>query len=119
MRRLPILWGAALLAAACTPHPDTLVQAPATGVESSGSPATGGVTSVALHGQVVVAHPPGRRDAIEEVQRVAKTRCPGGYLLRSMRTRPPVAGELATDHLVIYDAVIDCGGPLPGSGKAG
>ena len=109
MQRLAILWGAALLVAASAPL------APVSAATPDVRPGVGGVTSLALHGQVVVAHPPGRIDAINEVRRVAAARCPGGFLLRSVKTERPDAADF-TDHLLNYDAVIDCGGPLSSYG---
>ena len=110
MRRLAFGWGVAFLLASCASQPPAV--APQAATESHGA---GGVTSVALHGQIVVTHPPGRQDAIKEVQRVAAQRCPSGYLLRSVTTRPPPANELI-DHFLEYEAVIDCGGSISGYG---
>jgi len=112
MRGIWLGLGACLAIAACS-HP--VETAPANAVTSSG--AAGSVGEIALRGQVIVAHPPGTQDAVAEVQREARARCPGGFAIRNLRTAdvPPTSDFVY--RMQNYEAVVDCN-PPPSYGGA-
>ncbi|MBI3516293.1 MAG: hypothetical protein HY060_19865 [Proteobacteria bacterium] len=114
MRGIGLGLGILLAVAACGRHPET---APPDAVTTSGS--SGMVGALALRGQVVVAHPPGTRDAIDQLRREAAARCPDGFVIRSLRTgdAPPASEFLY--HVVTYDAVVECNPPpaVPGGAR--
>jgi hypothetical protein len=104
MRGFLCALGVVLAVAACAPRaePD--------GVAASGS--SGMVGALALRGQVVVSHPPGTREAVEQLRREAAVRCPDGFVIRRLHT-----GELAPTNIMTYEAVIDCNPPPAAGGR--
>ncbi len=113
MRGIKLAVGIILAVAACSHRSDV---PPAQAVSASGS--SGMVGALALRGQVVVAHPPGTRDAVDHLRREAAARCPEGFVIRSLHTGdvPPTSDFLY--HVVTYDAVVECNAPPPGPGGA-
>lgn len=73
--------------------------------EQAGNAAPG--DGFTLRGQVPIATPPGTRDANEKVRREAAARCPDGFVIRSMQTRPPANPNLV-NRTIDYDAVVAC-----------
>ena len=101
-----------LAVAACSPRTETV------GPEATASSgAAGTMGALALRGQVVVAHPPGVRDAVDQVRREAAARCPGGFMIRSLSTddTPPTSDFYY--RLRNYEALVDCN-PPPSPGGA-
>jgi hypothetical protein len=100
MRRSGLGLTTLLWLAACTEPP-----APA----PAGATEAGAAGHLALHGQVMVTHPPGTEDARAMVRREATARCPGGsFTIRSLNTGAPATGDF-TVGLLNYQAVVDCG----------
>jgi hypothetical protein len=96
--------GIVVAVAACSTHRMETVGPEAT--TSSGS--AGIVTQLSLQGQVPVAHPPGTRDAVDQVRREAAARCPGGFVIRSLRTDDAPSASDFLYHTQTYQAVVDC-----------
>jgi hypothetical protein len=83
------------------------------GCGSAGAPTSSGSTGVdafAVRGQAVIAHPPGDRDANEQVRREAAARCPDGFVMRSFKTSQPSNAEFV-NHVINYDALVECSPP--------
>ncbi len=103
---------AAIAVAACGgPQARTV---PPDAVTSSGTGGTMG--EFGLKGQVVVSHPPGDRDAVDEVRRQAALRCPSGFTIRSMRSDDMPSNSDFYYRLRTYEAVVDCNRPAPAPG---
>jgi hypothetical protein len=74
------------------------------------------VGALALRGQVIVSHPPGTREAVEQLRRDAAARCPDGFVIRRLRTGDvPPNGEYPS-HIMTYDALVDCNPPPAAAG---
>jgi hypothetical protein len=112
MRGIWLPLGVVLAVAACGNRTETVSPE---GTTSSG--AAGTVGSLALRGQVVVARPPGIQDAVEQVRREAAARCPGGFMIRSLRTDDPPPTSDFYYRLRTYEALVDCN-PPPSLGGA-
>jgi len=106
MRRIAPGIGALLLAivTACT------APAPPGAERTTASAPAGTPASLALRGQVEVAHSPGTQDVVAEVRRQAAARCPTGFIIRSLHTGTPTPGEI-TARLLPFEAVVDCTPP--------
>ncbi|MEJ0068756.1 MAG: hypothetical protein WDO24_08560 [Pseudomonadota bacterium] len=116
MRNVWLGLGIVLAVAACELRQENPAPAASNGVESSGTNGSGGgIGRLALHGQVVVAHPPGTQDAVEMVRREASARCPAGFEIRSLHTTAPQSVEFA-DRLLNYQAEVDCAPAAAGAG---
>jgi hypothetical protein len=107
MRGIWLGLGMILAVAACSQRTQTAATDATT---SSGGAGT--VGALALRGQVVVSHPPGTQEAVEQVRREAMAHCPGGFVIRSLRTDEAPPTSDFHYRVRTYDAMVDCSPPL-------